>query len=142
MSKPRDATDNEWYDFDTRLRGVHLKGREIIVTIRAVIVEETHPQPGKPGVDTPVLYMEKTNKGLVLSPRNRNKLAELFGPKVGSCIGKRIKLRAEPLKVGNHMTLPIYIEAAPNGSAAPAPVATLDAETGELIEPAKEQPEA
>lgn len=134
MTQSHDATDKEWYDFETRLRGEHLKGREVIVTIKSVVIEETHPQPGKPGVDTPVLYMEKTTKGLVLSLRNQRKLAEIFGPKVANCIGKKIKLRAEPQKVGGRMTLPIHIEATPNGTSPVIPADTLDMETGELTE--------
>jgi hypothetical protein len=35
---PRDASENEWYDFETRLRGEHLKGREVVVTVRMVVV--------------------------------------------------------------------------------------------------------
>jgi hypothetical protein len=129
MPQPsRDATDSEWYDFETRLRGEHLKGREVTITIKSIVVEETHPQPGKAGVMSPVAYFERTNKSLVLSPRNQRKLAELFGAKVGNCIGKKVKLRAEPQKVGGRMTLPIHIEAANHSGSAD----TLDASTGEL----------
>ena len=126
--KPRDATENEWYDFETRLRGEHLKGREVVITVKSVIVEETHPQPGKSAVMSPVMYFEKTNKSLVLSPRNQRKLAEIFGPKVANCIGKKILLRAEPQKVGGRMTLPIHIDAIP------ASTSMLNMETGEVTE--------
>ena len=128
-AKSRDATENEWYDFETRLRGEHLKGREVVITVKAVVIEETHPQPGKPAVMSPVMYFEKTAKSLVLSPRNQRRLAEIFGPKVTNCIGKKILLRAEPQKVGGRMTLPIHIDAIP---AATNPAAMLNMETGEL----------
>jgi len=134
--QPRDATDNEWYDFETRLRGEHLKGREVVITIKAVVVEETHPQPGK-AVMSPVMYFEKTNKSLVLSPRNQRKLAEIFGAKVANCIGKKIRLRAEPQKVGGRMTLPIHIDALP---ASTEPASMLNMETGELTPDTPLQP--
>lgn len=127
-TKSRDATENEWYDFETRLRGVHLKGREVVITIKSVSYEETHPQPGKT-VMAPVMYFEKTAKSLVLSQPNQRKLGEIFGPKVANCIGKKILLRAEPQKVGGRMTLPIHIDAIP---ASTAPAAMLNMETGEL----------
>ena len=36
----------KWSDFETRLRGEHLNGKRVVVTIARVEIEETHPRPG------------------------------------------------------------------------------------------------
>jgi hypothetical protein len=124
MKEPRDAGDMSAFDFDTRLRGEHLQGKAWTMTIRAVMVEETHPQPGKPGVDALVVYFEKSAKGLVLSPTNRHALAGMFGDKIRDWYGKRVTLEAREVTVGGRRCLPIHVGLA----------AQVNHETGEVIE--------
>ncbi len=117
MKEPKDAGEMSAFDFDTRLRGEHLKGKALVATIRCVTVEETHPQPGKPGVDSLVVYFEKSAKGLVLSPTNRHALVDLFGDAIKGWYGKRVTLAAVEQMVGGRKCLPIHIRAAAQSSA-------------------------
>lgn len=121
MKGPRDATEMSAFDFDVRLRGEHLQGKAWGMTIRAVMVEETHPQPGKPGVESLVVYFEKSAKGLVLSPTNRHALAGMFGDKIRDWVGKRVTLSAVEVTVGGRKCLPIHV----------GPAAQVNHETGE-----------
>jgi len=106
----------KWSDFETRLRGEHLNGKRVVVTIARVEIEEVHPR----GIATnaPVLYFRNAKKSLVLSPENQRALSRLFGDDAEACIGQSIALQAQPMKVAGRNVLPIRIYAAPTGAGA------------------------
>lgn len=118
--QPVDASGMEWFDFEPRLRGEHLRGKDVVVTIRAVMKEEVHP-PGSPARIAPVMYFEKSNKGLVLTLTNQRTLIQMFGPPIANCIGKKVSLRAVPQVVAGRNTLPIHILTAKPGIQALSP---------------------
>jgi len=97
-----------WSDFDKYLKGKHLKGKSFVLTIVRFETEETHPRPDAATL-SPVLYFRETSKGLIISPTNRDTLTELFGDDMSACIGKKVTLKAEKMKVAGKERLPIHI---------------------------------
>ena len=104
----------KWSDFETRLRGEHLAGKRITVTIARIEIEEVHPRPGVT-MNAPVMYFRNSKKSLVLSPENQRALMLLFGDDVAASTGKSITLEAKAMKVAGRAVLPIRIYAA-NGT--------------------------
>lgn len=106
-----------WSDFEHYLKAEHLRGRKPTVTIREIVLEETHAN-GR-AEEKPVAYFAEGKRGLILSPTNQRTLRALFGDDVAASIGKRVQLEAIPLRVAGRDTFPIRINAAPQ----PAPSA-------------------
>lgn len=96
-----------WSDFEKYVRGAHLQGRRVTLTIAGVQLEEVHA--GGEAAEKPVLYFKETKKGLILTPTNQRVLADLFGDDVAACVGQRITLEAVRLKVAGRETLPIRL---------------------------------
>lgn len=109
----------KWSDFEHYLKGEHLAGKRPIVTIREIVIEETHAQAGR-AEDKPVCYFAGAKKGLILSPTNMRTLRALFGDDVAACQGQRVQLEAVPMRVAGRDTLPVRICPAP---AQPRPAA-------------------
>jgi hypothetical protein len=107
-----------WSDFEKHLKASHLGGRRVTVKIARIVIEETHPRPGKTE-KAPVAYFEGKEKGLILSPTNCRKLAKLFGEDVDQAIGQTVVLEAVPVSVGRDTKHPIRIFAAEPVSKAP-----------------------
>ena len=73
------------------------------VTIKAIKVEELRTQDGT-AAKKPVLYFEKTDKGLVLNKTNAKTIAEMYGNNTDEWIGKRIVLfRSECMAFGKEV---------------------------------------
>jgi len=104
----------KWSDFEKYLRGEHLSGRRVTVTIERINVEETHP--GGKAQQVPVMYFVGKAKGLILTPTNQRILAQMFGDEAQACIGKQIALEAKPMRVAGNDRLPIRIVPAKNGA--------------------------
>ena len=111
---------SKWSEYDKWLKGEHLGTRSYTLTIREIVEIEMHPRQGVVE-SNPVMYFAETRKGLILSAHNRAVLAEMFGDDVGKCIGKRVMLRAEPMRVGGRDTLPVRIHRMPDVPASGAP---------------------
>lgn len=80
-----------WSDFDDYLRIEHLHGKVFKVKIASVKVEKFFSKRG--AFTKPVLYFEKSRKGLPLNASNRRMLFHLFGDETDKCIGQVIELR-------------------------------------------------
>jgi len=113
-----------WSGIATTLKAAHLGGRPRTLTIRAVKLEETMPQPGKPQ-QTPVLYFKEQPQRFVLGEGNQTALLELFGDDVLACVGKPITLA--PVKWGKKRIVRIVTE----GKTATAPAELLAPEPGQ-----------
>jgi hypothetical protein len=121
-----------WSDFEKYLKPEHLAGKRTTVKISRVVVEQTHPRPGKTE-QAPVAYFEDKYKGLILSPINQKALQRLFGDAVDNCIGQTVVLEAVTVTVGNRTRTPIRIFAS-NGSR-PEPLPAQAAIGGSQPEP-------
>ena len=84
----------KWSDFDKYVRGEHLQGKTVTVTIERVTVEKFYVGGGK--IAKPCLWFKGTSKGLPLNDGNRRALARLFGDDVGAVIGQAVTLAAVP----------------------------------------------
>jgi hypothetical protein len=65
-----------------------LKGQDVTVTIKCLVVEEV----GMEGEKKPVLYFEGTDKGLVMNVTNANTIAAAYGRDTDAWKGKQITL--------------------------------------------------
>lgn len=129
---------NNWSDYETFLKPVHLKGQAVTLTIVKASEEETHPQRGKT-VTSPVLWFKELPFGLILSPTNRATLIALYGDAIAGCLGKPITVQAVAMKVAGNDKQPIRIL-----KQRPA-AAHVDTATGEIVQsaaPAVVQPAA
>jgi hypothetical protein len=78
--------------FDRAYLGVwELCGREVTVTISRVVAGDLVAQ-GNRKSKKPIVYFEKTEKGLVLNKTMMKAIAGLYGYKASDWIGKRITL--------------------------------------------------
>ncbi|PIO06641.1 hypothetical protein COT29_00115 [Candidatus Micrarchaeota archaeon CG08_land_8_20_14_0_20_59_11] len=109
----------KWSDFEHYLKGEHLNNKKPTVTIREIVIEETHAQAGR-AENKPVMYFQGSQKGLILSPTNQRTLRALFGNEVAACEGQRIQLEAVAMRVAGRETLPVRINPAPALPAKPA----------------------
>jgi hypothetical protein len=116
-----------WSDYEMYLKPVHLKGEARTFTITRITEEDTHPQPGKPAVKSPVLWFKEVSFGMILSPTNRSTLIALYGERVSDCLGNSITVKALALKVGGKDKNPLRIQAV----RPEAPM--IDVSTGEIM---------
>ena len=65
-----------------------LGDKEPILTIRSVVVEEV----GQTRDKLPVLYFERTEKGLVLNKTNSNAIAAAYGDETNDWLGAQVQL--------------------------------------------------
>lgn len=96
--------------------GEDLKG-PYTLTVRSVMMEEMHPQPGSPAVEKPVMYFEGAQKGIILSPALARQIAAILGDETEDWKGKRITLYPQPMTVAGKPRVAIRARAATNGSA-------------------------
>jgi len=96
-------TPGKWSDFDKWLRGEHLQGKPVTVTIERATIEKVYAN-GAP-VTVPCLWFKGTRKGLLLNAGNRRTLARLFGDNASAVIGKRIAIA--PAQIGERVTVQI-----------------------------------
>jgi len=92
-----DTPRTTWSGIATTLKAAHLQGKPRTLTIRAVKMEETMPQPGHPK-QTPVLYFKEQPQKFILGEGNQTALMEMFGDDMGACVGKQITI--VPVKWG------------------------------------------
>ncbi len=104
----------KWSDFEKYLKGEHLQGKKLTVTIAKITMEEMHANGH--AEEKPVAYFREGRKGLILSPTNMRALRALFGDDVESAIGKRVQLEAVAMRVAGRDTLPIRINPAPQAT--------------------------
>jgi hypothetical protein len=97
-----------WSGIATTLKAAHLGGRPRTLTIRAVRMEETMPQPGHPK-QTPVLYFREQPQRFILGDGNQTALLELFGDDVSKCVGQKITLA--PVRWGKRNIVRIVSQA-------------------------------
>jgi hypothetical protein len=64
----------------------------VSLTIREIKVEALHTDRGDE--QKPVVYFEKTEKGLVLNKTNAKTIAGLYGTNVDEWVGRRVELYA------------------------------------------------
>jgi len=111
-----EAPEPKWSDFAKYLTGPHLDGKAIVVTISAVVGEEIYSKQLKQKRICPVVYFEGKKIGLPLSDVNQIALCRMFGNNMKNVVGKRVKLKAIPMRVGGEDKLPIRIFDAPQES--------------------------
>jgi hypothetical protein len=97
-----------------------LKGNHVTVTIRELKLESLKDRNGLQQMK-PVLYFQKTEKGLVVNKTNLKSLWAIFSSKSSKdWIGKKISLYSTPVQVGDEMRQGIRIskpESNGNGAA-------------------------
>ena len=112
----------KWSDYDKYLTGKHLQGRTVALTIAEVVEEEVYSQSERGKVWVPVMYFSETKKGLILTPTNQDKLETLFGDDIAACLGKRVTLEPQTMRVGPHdRTVARIAGRAPDKAAKPTP---------------------
>lgn len=121
-------------DYERYLKPVHLKGKEVTLTITRFTEEETHPQRGQAKTAL-VAWFRELPFGLILSPTNRQTLMEA-GDSIAGWIGKPITVKSVPIgKVGPVQRSPIRI--VNTRPAAPS----VNPATGEIVSPSPSQGE-
>ena len=121
----------KWSDYEKYLKGEHLNGRRVGATIAQVVEEITHPN-GQ-AERTPVLYFQGKQRGLILTPFNRNALRDMFGDNIANCIGKAVQLEAVPMLVVGKHTLPVRIFPAPQPTTSAAPATESQPAAGDAV---------
>ena len=103
------------------LKASDLNGRDVNIQIRSVSFEEMENNRGEPE-QKPVLWFEKTEKGMVLNRTNGNTIAELHGPDTERWIGQLITLYSAEVEAFGKMTDAIRVRLQPVTNQ-PAPAA-------------------
>ena len=103
------------------LKASDLAGRDINVQIRSVTFEEMENNRGEPE-QKPVLWFEKTEKGMVLNRTNGNTIAELHGYESDGWIGQLVTLYSAEVEAFGKMTDAIRVRRQPPTNQ-PAPAA-------------------
>ncbi len=93
-----------WSGLATTLKAVHLQGKPRTLTIKAVVFEMTHPQPGVEK-KTACLYFIEQPQRFIPNEGNQAALLEMFGDDVAACKGKKITLA--PVKWGKKQIMRI-----------------------------------
>ncbi len=107
------GTPTKWSEFDTYLRGEHLQGKRVTLTIERATTEKTFA--GGAPIVKPCLWFKGTPKGLLLNTGNRRKLVTLFGDDVSAVIGRQIVIEAQTVRVRGEDVLAVRIVGA-NGN--------------------------
>jgi hypothetical protein len=81
---------------------LEFKGKDVRLTITAVARTELTLRGGGKKI-RPVLTFQETPKKLVLNPTNAESIAEMYGTKAESWIGKQITLYPTTTKFGREM---------------------------------------
>jgi ribosomal protein L21 len=71
---------------------------EVVVTIKDVRREELKANAGAEVAHKPVLYFEKTEKGMVCNKTNAKTIADAYGPDVKQWRGKKITIYKEKVR--------------------------------------------
>lgn len=131
-TKPASKARTRWSMYETWLKPIHLaKGRGTL-TITQIADEDLYNGHGK-SESIPVASFKECRYKLPLSPTNCRKLTELFGDEIEACIGKRVIIVVENVKVGNATKNVLRI----SGIGATEKV---DTKTGEVTEDAATSP--
>ncbi len=110
MTAPNEQ-ESKWSDYSKYLKGPHLDGRRVVVTIAAITFEKVHVK-GKT-CTCPIAYFEGKKAGLPLSLTNQTTLCRLFGNNIKKAVGQRIAIQVVPMQVGGEERDPIRIFPAP-----------------------------
>ena len=114
------SPDAQAREFSRFLKGFHLDGKPLTVTIHSFTREETHPSGES--VTALVMHLVENLPPVVISPTNRDTLTHLFGNRIGDWMGKQIELYPHSLRVGKVEKTPIRIRAiTPAKATTPAP---------------------
>ena len=74
------------------IKASDLDGRELKARIKRLTFEELDAQTGKGPEEKPVLWFEKTEKGLVLNATNGRAIAEAYGAETDGWPGHQVTL--------------------------------------------------
>lgn len=111
-------------DFARFLKSAHLEGKPLRVTIHSFTREETHPRPNESEIAL-IMHFHESIPPLVLSPTNRDALADLFGNRLGNWIGKQIELYPHKVRVGRVEKCPVRVRFVSQPAPADAPADPL-----------------
>jgi hypothetical protein len=115
-----------------------LKGNHVTVTIRELKLESLKDRNGLQQMK-PVLYFQKTEKGLVVNKTNLKSLWTIFGSKSSKdWVGKKITLFSMPVQFGDEMRQGIRIAAVTNNGSG----AANKVEVAPAIDPEDDVPDA
>jgi hypothetical protein len=107
------------------VRAADLNGHDVRVTMRALVVENIG-QPPK-NEDKPILYFQKTEKGLVLNKTNAMIIASIYGPDTDNWMGKPVTLYATKVRAFGAVHDVIRVrDHVQTVSAAPDPIVDVD----------------
>jgi len=103
--------------FDERFIGAwDMEGKkDVTVTIKSVKREELQANAGADASHKPVLYFEKTDKGMVCNKTNAKAIAAAYGPDVDDWIGKKITIHTERISAFGEMHDALRVRAVDTG---------------------------
>lgn len=109
---------NQWFP-SKYLKAADLGGREFVLTIARVVVENV----GQPPEKKPVVYFNKAEKGLILNRTNAMTIAGAYTPETDNWSGKVVTLYSTRVKAFGSMHDVIRVRIGGKGIAQPGAVA-------------------
>ena len=95
--------------------GEDLAGKTVSLTVKTVVMESMHANPGTPAESKPVLYFEHAVKGIILNPTLARQIAAILGDDTDTWTSQRISIYPVPMRVAGKDRIAIRAKTATNG---------------------------